>query len=120
MQHLKQLTEKQEREKAKREAQAVKRRSGATSPILDIMTKELETATSTTTTTPKLSTTSTQSSSLDPKIIKDSAETKASRKVTEESITWSSGCTPSAGPSAEEADPEKAGKKLLVSTFSFI
>ena len=73
MWHLKQLTEKQEREKAAREARAVKRRSGATLPILDIMTKELETATSTTTTTPKSSTTSTQSSSLDPKMIKDSA-----------------------------------------------
>ena len=86
MQHLKQLTEKQEREKAEREVWAVKRRSGATSPILDVMTKELETAT----------------------------------KVTEASTTWSTGCTPSAGPLAEEADPEKAGKNLLVSTFSFI
>ena len=114
MQHLKQLTEKHEREKAEREAQAVKRRSGATSPILDVMTKELETATSTATTTPKSST------SLDPEAIKDSARTKASCKVTEASTTLSSGRTPSAGPSAEEADPEKAGKKLLVSTFSFI
>ena len=119
MQHLKQLTENK-REKKQREAQAVKRKSGATSPIPDVMTKELETATSTTTTTPKLSITSTQSSSLDPKMIKDSAQTKASGEVTEASTTWSSGCTPSAGPSAEEADPEKAGKKLLVSTFSFI
>ena len=68
MQHLKQLTEKHEREKAEREARAVKRRSGATLPILDVMTKELETATSTATTTPKSST------SLDPKTIKDSAQ----------------------------------------------
>ena len=120
MQHLKQLMEKQEREKAEREAQAVKRRSGATLPILDVMTKELETATSTTTTTPELSTTSTQSSSLDLKMIKDSGQTKASGEGTEASTTWSSGRTPSAGPSAEEADPEKAVKKLLVSTFSFI
>ena len=59
MQRLKQLMEKQEREKAESEARAVKRRSGATSPILGVVTKELETATSTTTTTPKLSTTST-------------------------------------------------------------
>ena len=73
MQHPKQLIEKQEGEKAEREARAVKRRSDATSPILDVMTKELESATSTTTTTPKLSTTSTQSSSQDPKMIKDSA-----------------------------------------------
>ena len=65
--------EKQEIEKTEREAWAVKRRSGATSPILDVMIKELDTATSTTTTTPKSSTTSTQSSSLDPKMIKDSA-----------------------------------------------
>ena len=62
MQHFKQLMEKQEREKAEREAQAVKRRSGARS----------------------------------------------------------SGHTPSAGQLADKADPEKAEKKLLVSTFSFI
>ena len=82
MQHLKQLTEKHGREKAEMEAQAVKRRSGAASPILDVMTKEPETATSTAT-TPKLST------SLDPKTIKDSAQTKASCKVTEASTTLS-------------------------------
>ena len=53
-------------------------------------------------------------------MIKDSAQIKASGEVTEASTTWSSKHTPSAGPLAEEADPEKAGKKLLVSTFSFI
>ena len=78
------------------------------------MTKELETATSTATTTPNSYT------NLDPKTIKDSAQTKASCKVTEASTTSSSRHTPSAGPSAEETDPEKAGKKLLVSTFLFI
>ena len=43
-------------------------------------------------------------------MIKDSAQTKASGEVTEASTTLSSGHTPSAGPSAEEEDPEKLGK----------
>ena len=93
LQHLKELTEKQDREKAEREAQALRRRSGAASPILEVMRKEMDV---TKTTTAAQSTSTTDEATRTPR---DSGRMPSTSRT-------------------ESADPEKAGKELLVSTFS--
>ena len=107
MQHLKDLTKKQDRDKAEREVWALRRRGGGASPILEVMSKEM----GVTTTTTALKSSSTTAN--------DVRTSQGATSSTDEAVRMSHGGRPAPSTSrAEPADPEKAGKELLVSTFS--
>ena len=100
------MTEKQDRDKAEREAQALRRRDDAASPILEVMSKEM----GVTMTTAALSTSTTAS---------DARTSWGATSSTDEAARMpkGGGCAPSTS-RAEPADPDKTGKELLLSTFS--
>ena len=101
------MTKKQDRDKAEREAQALRRRGGAASPILEVMSKEMG-VTMTTTAAQSTSTTA-----------NDARTSWRATSSTDEAARMprGGGCAPSTS-RAELADPDKAGKELLASTFS--
>ena len=90
-----------------REAWALRRRGGGASPILEVMSKEM--GVTMTMTAPKSSSSAAS----------DVRTSKGATSSTDEAVRMShgGGTAPSTS-SAEPANPEKAGKELLASTFS--
>ena len=98
------LIKKQDRRKAEREAQVLRKR-GAASPILEVMSKEMGV----------IMTTAAQSTST---TASDARTSWGATSITDETarVPRCGGHAPSTS-RAELANPDKAGKELLVSTF---
>ena len=106
LQNLKELTKKQDRDNAEMEAQAFRRRGGAASPILEVMSKEM----GVTTTTTALKSPSTTANDARMSWCATSSPHEAA------ATCHGGGHAPSLS-RAKTADPDKAGKELLASTF---